>query len=162
MRVKLATWMLGSIVAAAALVSALGAAAVAGAPQLQWNVSALPADANAGDEVLLRFVATLPEGVIVYSSDFAAQLGPRPARLSLAANDAIAITGPLQAIGSQRRTDKTFGTEYGYFAGRAEFRQQLRLTKDAARLQGEIVGQTCDERDGVCTLFREPFTLELR
>lgn len=160
MHAKFAMWLLGSIVAAAALVTALGAE-VAGAPRLQWTVSALPADANAGDQVELRFVATIPDGLIVYSSDFAAQLGPRPARLSVEANDAIALAGPLQAVGSQRRTDKTFGTEYSYFAGRAEFRQPARLLEDSARLQGLLVGQACDERNGVCTLFREPFTLEL-
>lgn len=161
MSATVATWALGSIVAAAALVSALGAD-VASAPRLQWTVAALPSDADTGDEVELRFVASIPQGLIVYSSDFVAQLGPRPARLSLDANDAIALTGPLQAIGSQRRTDKTFGSEYSYFAGRAELRQHARLLKDSARLEGSIVGQTCNERDGVCTLFREPFTLELR
>lgn len=162
MRAKLATWLLGSIVALSALISALGAAEVAGAPQLQWNVTALPADADAGDEIVLQIVATIPADLIVYSSDFAAQLGPRPARLSVEPNDAVTLTGPLQAVGSQRRTDKVFGTQYSYFGGRAEFRQNVRLLQDSARVQGEIVGQTCDERDGVCTLFREPFTLELR
>jgi hypothetical protein len=132
MSLTFATWSLGSIVAAAALVSALGAD-VRSAPQLQWTVAAQPSDANTGDEVELRFIASIPEGLIVYSSDFAAQLGPRPARLSVEADDAIALTGPLRAIGSQRRTDKTFGSEYRYFAGRAE-----------------------------CALFRDPFTLELR
>ena len=161
MRARFATALLGSIVTVAALISALGAAQVAGAPQLQWDVIALPADANAGDEIVLRFVATLPADLIVYSSDFAAQLGPRPARLNVEPNDAVTLTGPLQAVGSQRRTDNVFGTEYSYFDGRAQFRQSVRLLKDSARLQGEIVGQTCDERDGVCTLFREPFTLEL-
>jgi thiol:disulfide interchange protein DsbD len=161
MGATLASWVLGSIVAAAALVTALGAD-VANAPQLQWTVEALPSDANAGDEVELHFVASLPPHLIVYSSDFAAQLGPRPARLTLEQNDAIALAGPLQAVGSKRRTDKTFGTEYSYFAGRAEFRQRARLLADSAQLKGSIVGQTCDERDGVCTLFREPFALELR
>lgn len=152
------TALLGS----ALLLAAFALRADVGTPELHWTISALPETADAGDEVELRFVAAIPAGTIVYSSDFSAPLGPRPARFTFEANDAIVLAGPVQAIRSQRRTDKTFGTEYSYFAGRAEFVQKARLLKDSATLKGQINGQTCQEKDGVCTLFKEPFAVELR
>lgn len=135
---------------------------VASAPELHWTTSVLPQAANTGDEVELRFIAEIPDGTIVYSSDFAAPLGPRPARFTFEANDAIELVGGVQAVRSQRRKDQTFGTEYSYFAERAEFVQKARLLRDDATLKGRVNGQTCDEKSGVCTLFEERFTIELR
>jgi hypothetical protein len=144
------------------LLAAALRAEIGGASELHWTVSAVPREAKAGDEIELHFVADIPEGVIVYSSDFTAALGPRPARFSFDANDAIELTEGVRAVQSKRRSDKTFGTEYSYFVGRAEFVQKARLLKDSAHVQGRIKGQTCREKDGVCTLFEEPFTIELR
>jgi Ethanolamine utilization protein EutJ (predicted chaperonin) len=135
---------------------------VASSPELHWAISAVPQTANVGDAVELRFIADIPDGTIVYSSDFAAPLGPRPARFTFEANDAIELAGAVQAVRAQRRTDKTFGTEYSYFSKRAEFVQKARLLKDGALLKGRINGQTCQEKDGVCALFEESFAIELR
>ena len=135
---------------------------VAGVPELHWTISASPQTANAGDEVELRFVAEIPDGSIVYSSDFTAPLGPRPARFTFEANDAVELVGGVKAIGPQRRKDKTFGVEYSYFPERAEFVQKARLRRDDATLKGRINGQTCEEKSGVCSLFEERFTIELR
>jgi hypothetical protein len=76
-------------------------------------------------------------------------------------NDAIELTGPVQAVRSQPGRDKTFDTEYTYFAGRAELVQKARLLKDGARVTGQIEGQTCQLKDGLCTLFKERFTVDL-
>lgn len=132
------------------------------ARDLRWSVTAVPRQANAGGQLELHFVLDIPDGIIVYSSDFAAALGPRPARFTFEPNDGVALNGPVQAIRPQRRTDRTFGTEYSYFAGRAEFVQKVRLLKTGTVLRGRINGQTCQEKDGVCTLFEEPFAIQLQ
>lgn len=131
-------------------------------PDLQWQWRVEPASTRSGDEVELVFTAELPDGFILYASDFKAELGPRPAKVSFESNDAIEITAPLQAIKSQRRTDKTFGTEYSYFAGHAEFRQKARLLKNEGSVKGRIDAQTCQEKNGLCILVRETFAIDLR
>jgi hypothetical protein len=130
-------------------------------PELHWQWRIEPRDANAGDEAYIVFNADIPDGFILYSSDFAAELGPRPARFLFESTDAITLIGPIEAVNSQRRVDKTFGTEYTYFAHRAEFRQKVRLRKGADRVYGRIDGQTCQEKDGLCALFRQQFSIQL-
>ncbi|HEY0686114.1 MAG TPA: protein-disulfide reductase DsbD domain-containing protein [Steroidobacter sp.] len=128
---------------------------------LQWQWRVEPNTIKAGDEAEIVFSAAIPEGLILYSSDFAAELGPRPAKFVFEANDAVELQGSISAVQSQRRKDKVFGTEYTYFANRAEFRQKVRVLKTGANVTGRIDGQTCQERDGVCALFKEPFSVRL-
>lgn len=128
---------------------------------LQWQWRVEPKAVKAGDEVEIVFSATIPEGLILYSSDFAAELGPRPAKFVFEANDAVELQGSISAVQSQRRKDKVFGTEYTYFASRAEFRQKVRVMKTGVNVTGRIDGQTCQEKDGVCALFKEPFSVRL-
>ena len=129
------------------------------AAQWQWRVE--PGAVQPGDEAEIVFSATIPAGLILYSSDFSAELGPRPARFEFDDNDAIELRGPIAAVQSQRRKDKVFGTEYTYFAERAEFRQKVLVLQDGTQITGLIVGQTCQEKDGFCELFKQPFSIPL-
>jgi thiol:disulfide interchange protein DsbD len=141
---------------------ALATASVAAdEPSLQWRWHIEPSGAQVGDQAELVFSAEIPAGFIVYASDFSGELGPRPAKLSIDSNDAIELSGALQAVNSQRRRDQTFGTEYSYFAGHAEFRQKIRVLRKAVTIAARIDGQTCQENDGLCALFREPFSIAL-
>ena len=130
-------------------------------PALAWQWRLEPLDAKVGDEAEIVFSAQIPAGFILYASDFKAELGPRPAKIVFDTNDAVEVKGPLAAVKSQRRTDKTFGTEYSYFEQRAEFRQKIRVLKGDTIVSGRIDGQTCQEKDGLCTLIKQPFKLEL-
>lgn len=144
--------------AAAAMVAAV---VHADEPSLQWQWRVEPSNAQPGDVAELVFSAAIPEGFILYSSDFSSELGPRPAKFTFESSDVIELKGPIKAVQSQRRKDKTFGTEYSYFATRAEFRQKIRVLKSGASIAGRIDGQTCQERDGLCLLFKEPFSIRL-
>lgn len=130
-------------------------------PELRWQWRLEPQNARVGDEAYLVFNADIPDGFILYSSDFAAEMGPRPAKFLFETTEAITLIGPIEAVNSQRRVDKTFGTEYSYFAGQAQFRQKVRLREDADRIDGRIDGQTCQEKDGLCALFRQRFSVPL-
>lgn len=150
-----------ALLLAGSLALAATTAAFADESGLQWQWRVEPSSVKAGDEAEIVFSAAIPDGLILYSSDFAAELGPRPAKFVFEASDSVELRGPVAAVQSQRRKDKVFGTEYTYFANRAEFRQKVRVLKDGANVTGRIDGQTCQERDGVCLLFKEPFTIRL-
>jgi hypothetical protein len=152
---------LRSLLLAGSLALAALSSAWADDTGLQWQTSVEPGTVKAGDEVEIVFSATIPEGQILYSSDFDVELGPRPTKFVFEANDAVELQGPITAVKSQRRKDKAFGTEYTYFEGRAEFRQKVRVLKTGANVTGRINGQTCQEKDGVCLLFKEPFSVRL-
>lgn len=145
---------------AATIAIAASTAAAQDVP-LQWQWRVEPSTAKPGDSAELVFSAAIPTGFILYSSDFDAELGPRPAKFTFDSSDAIELRGPITAVQSQRRRDKTFGTEYSYFADRAEFRQKIRVLKSGASVSGRIDGQTCQEIDGLCFLFKEPFAIRL-
>jgi hypothetical protein len=130
-------------------------------PDLQWQWRVEPKNAPAGQDAEIVFSATIPAGFILYSSDFKAELGPRPAKFTFEPNDAIELQGSVRAVGAQRRTHKTFGTEYTYFAERAEFRQKIRVLKAGAEISGRIDAQTCQEKDGLCALVKQPFVVRL-
>lgn len=152
---------LRTLLLAGALALATLPSAYADETGLQWQWRVAPNTVKAGDEAEIVFSAAIPEGLILYSSDFAAELGPRPAKFVFEANDSVELQGPITAVQSQRRKDKVFGTEYTYFASRAEFRQKVRVLKTGANVTGRIDGQTCQEKDGVCALFKESFAVRL-
>jgi len=151
-----------TLFAGLALISgAVGWAADAGGQTLRWHVEVVPAQAKPGDEIELVFTADIGAGWILYSSDFNVEIGPRPAKFTFDANPSLSLVGPIQAIHAQRKTDHNFGTEYSYFASRAEFRQKARVTAPLESITGRIDGQTCFEESGLCELFREKFSASL-
>ena len=129
-------------------------------PAVKWQWQ-LVRPANAGDAAEIVFTADIPAGWILYSSDFTAELGPRPAKFSFDANDQVALIGAIEAVKPLRRTDKTFGTEYSYFEKHAQFRQKVKVGAAGTGISGHIAGQTCQEKDGLCSLYRQSFSLSL-
>jgi thiol:disulfide interchange protein DsbD len=120
-----------------------------------------PEHPQAGDTVELVFTAEIAAGWILYSSDFSAEIGPRPARFKLDPTPGVEVVGGLRAVKSLRRKDETWKAEYAYFEQRAEFRQQVKLTAPVKAIAGRIDGQTCFEESGLCELFQKTFTARL-
>lgn len=135
------------------------AAVPAGAAELQWSWRV---EAASADEVELVFVAQIPAGWILYSSDFKADLGPRPAQFTFGPAEVIELRGPVQAVSSQKAQDRTWKTDYTYFAKRAEFRQKAKPLQAGATVEARVEGQTCHEADGLCELFRESFSVKVQ
>jgi hypothetical protein len=127
-------------------------------PTLRWHVNVVPARDAPPDVVEVVFTADIASGWILYSSDFAVEIGPRPAKFTFDANPSLIPLGVIAAPGSQRKKDHTFGTEYSYFSGRAEFRQPVRVLSPVKAVSGRIDGQTCFEESGLCELFHESFS----
>jgi hypothetical protein len=128
---------------------------------LRWHVAVVPAQAKPGDEVEVVFTADIGSGWILYSSDFEVEIGPRPAKFTFDASPALSLVGPVTAIGSKWKKDASLGTEYSYFATRAEFRQKAKVLAPVQSVSGRIDAQTCFEASGVCELFREKFSAAL-
>lgn len=116
---------------------------------------------RAGNDLTLVATGRIPEGYIVYGSDFKGGVGPRPSRIKLAEGDSVQPDGALESVSPRRRTDKTIGAEYSYFEHQAEFRQKLVLQASATHVAGRIEGQACHESDGTCQLFRQAFDVPI-
>jgi thiol:disulfide interchange protein DsbD len=132
-------------------------------PQLNWRyeIARIELTQANSDEVELVFTTDIPAGWILYASDFVAELGPRPAKFTFDSNEAIDLLGRVRDISSLRRKDRNFDTEYAYFSQYAEFRQRARIKGKNATISGRIEGQLCYEKEGLCTLYRQPFQLTL-
>ncbi|HVQ12904.1 MAG TPA: hypothetical protein VMS40_04910 [Vicinamibacterales bacterium] len=124
---------------------------------VRWHVTLVPSQAKPGDDVEVVFVADIPSGWIVYSSDFSLEIGPLPAKFIFDANPSIELVGPIAPIGPQRKTDPKIGT-YSFFVTHAEFRQKARVLAPLTPVSGRISGQKCFEESGLCELFRETFS----
>ena len=128
---------------------------------LRWSVQVTPTHPQPGDTVELVFTADIASGWILYSSDFSAEIGPRPARFSFEPTPGLELVDGVRAVKALRRKDKTWKAEYAYFEQRAEFRQKVKLTAPVKTITGRIDGQTCFEENGLCQLFRKTFTTSL-
>jgi thiol:disulfide interchange protein DsbD len=127
------------------------------AVRLSWRLE--PAAAAPGTEAELVIIATLSPDWVVYSSDFKAEIGPQPARLSRGPGSTLELLGPLRSIEARRKRDASLGVEYGYFSGRAEWRQRVRLPADGAAPLAVLRGQACYEANGTCYLIRREINL---
>jgi len=148
-------------IALLALISAIPVGAEEDASRaVQWSWQLVPADARPGTEAELVLVARIAPQWVVYSSDFAAGLGPLPTRLKT--QSPLQLTEPLRSVGAHRKQDEQLKVEYGYFAERAELRQRLRLPADGSPVEATLVGQACYEANGTCHLIRQDLSVASR
>jgi hypothetical protein len=146
------------LVLAIALLAAMAAIPVGAeedpARAIQWNWTLEPQVAGADAELVL--VAELAPHWVVYSSDFAAGVGPLlPARLRTKRRSTTALVGSLRSIGAHRKADVASAGEYGYFSKHVELRQRLKLPADGSPVELNLTGQACHETDGTCHPIRQ-------
>jgi thiol:disulfide interchange protein DsbD len=124
---------------------------------VEWNAQAIKRAEPLTYE--LRFTGRIAEGYIVYASDFSIDVGPRPTRIRLA--DDVNARGTLQSSGTHSKKDPAFNGEYRYFEGTAQLSQQVLVKDGVTHARGTLVGQTCREADGTCSLFSQKFEIAL-
>lgn len=150
-------------VALLALVAAIPVGAEEDPAQaIEWSWHVEPATAKPGSEAELVLVAKLAPDWVVYSSDFTAELGPLPAKLKRAPNSSLEFIDALRSVGAKRKRDPSLDTEYGYFSGRAELRQRVRLPADGGPIEATLSGQACYEVNGSCHLIRQAIRIAAR
>lgn len=125
-----------------------------------WGFAATATSAMPGQEIDLIFRAKLDKDWLTYASDFEGDVGPQPTAVEFLPNGTFEPVGPLVSVGAKRKVDKTWGTEVGYFTGRAEYRQRVRILRFDYFFTGVIRGQWCSEKKGLCVPFEEVFSLE--
>lgn len=149
MRLLMATALL-------ALISTIPVGAQEDASQaVTWSWRLVTPDARPGGEAELVLEADIAPHWVVYSSDFVAELGPRPTRLKAKPQSTLQLIEPLRSVGAHRKRDEQLKVEYGYFEERAELRQRLRLPADGSPIELTLNGQACYEADGTCHLIRQ-------
>jgi hypothetical protein len=126
---------------------------------IQWSWTLQPADVAPGSEAELVLVAALAPHWVVYSSDFKLDFGPLPARLRKKPQSSVQLVDGLRSISASHKKDESLNAEYGYFAGRAELRQRIRLPADGSPAELTLNGQACNESDGTCHLIRQDISV---
>ena len=128
---------------------------------VQWQWQLQPRDAGPGEEAELVLIASIAPHWVVYSSDFEAGIGPLPARLKLKSSSGVQLIDALRSVGAHRKDerDSAWNTGYGYFSGRADLRQKVKLPADGSPLEVTLNGQACYETDDTCHLFRQDIRL---
>lgn len=146
-----------------ALMAAIPVGAQEDAPQaIEWSWHLEPATAQPGSEAVLVLVAKVAPDWVVYSSDFKAELGPLPAKLTRAPNSSLELIDALRSVGAKRKHDASINAEYGYFSKRAELRQRIRLPADGGPIEVRLSGQACYEVNGSCHLIRQNIRIAAR
>ena len=99
------------------------------------------------------FTADIASGWILYSSDFAVEIGPRPAKFTFDANPSLALLGPVNAPGIAAekritRSERSTPTSPGVL----NFGRRHGCSRHSRAVSGRIDGQTCFEESGLCEL----------
>jgi Disulphide bond corrector protein DsbC len=125
---------------------------------LRWRFELTPV-AGANDTAELILIADIDSHSLVYSSDFKSDIGPQPTAIDFSKSEGIEPVGPVVSVEPKRKKDKTWDIELGYFETRAEFRQKVKILRKDYTVRGTIAGQLCNEAEGTCTLFTQPFEM---
>ncbi len=126
-----------------------------------WTFATSPATAKVGQEVELIFrVKMLPDWYL-YSSDFDPNLGPIVTTAAFEPHPSYRLVGKLVPQHPKKKYDDTWGGEYTYFVGTAEFRQKIKVLAAPVVLKGRYEGQSCSEKTGQCVPLDGAFTFSL-
>ncbi len=147
---KIATIFTGLILAVAALAQPID--------PVNWNFRAEPAGNNTFE---LVFEAKIDPPWHLYSSNLP-ENGPIPTRPHYTSEDGFEHIGELvEVIPAKVKFDEGFRMDVGTLAGRAEFRQTVKINSPVT-ITGEIEYQVCDDSNCLPPAYKEfSFTLNV-
>lgn len=122
----------------------------------KWNAEIREKSFSAGDTVLVKFTAEIPQDWYMYSSDFDPELGPMLTEFQFSGEGFEAIDS-VEPIGAKKKYDEIFEGEYTYFTKKAVFTQQFKLQEKDAVINASVSYQLCSHVTGQCI----PFTSEI-
>ncbi len=123
----------------------------------KWSYNKSIENVEVGDALDLVFYASIDENWYLYSSDFDPDLGPMVTEFTFEPGDSYELVGQIKPIGAKKKYDEIWKGEYTYFAGKAEFRQTIKILKSSWTLAGSYLYQVCSDIDGKCIPFEEEF-----
>jgi thiol:disulfide interchange protein len=123
----------------------------------KWRTSVSETKLNAGDETDLIFHVTIDPDWYLYSSDFDPDLGPMLTEFGFKPHSSYKVIGKIKPINPKKKYDDTWGGEYTYFTGHAEFRQRVKVLQPNPEIKGVYKYQVCTDKTGQCIPFEEDF-----
>ena len=128
----------------------------------QWSFRPARPTVKVGEEVELIFsVKIIPEWYL-YSSDFDPNLGPIVTTVNFKQHPSYALMGKLLPQHPKKKFDDTWGGEYTYFTGTAEFRQRVKVLAAPVVINGTYEGQSCSEVSGQCVPLSGAFSFDVK
>ncbi len=121
---------------------ALIASSVAIGQEVKWSSSVANVE---GDLYNITFTAEIPMGWHMY--EMGEMGGYNATRFTIAANDGVELVGEMKQMGEPvRKFDQVMGMELGYFEGKADFTQQVRLLSKSATLEVNVESMICGDQ----------------
>ncbi|MBC7447604.1 MAG: thioredoxin family protein [Hymenobacteraceae bacterium] len=126
-----------------------------------WSFRPAKPVVKVGEEVELIFSVKIQPDWYLYSSDFDPDLGPIVTTVSFAPHPSYQLVGKLAPQHPKKKFDDTWGGEYTYFVGTAEFRQKVKVLASPVVIKGTYEGQSCSEKSGQCVPLSGAFAFDV-
>jgi thiol:disulfide interchange protein DsbD len=126
----------------------------------KWSWSIKPANPKVGDQAEVIFKVAIEKDWYLYSSDFDKDLGPTVTTVTFKPGAGYQIIGGLKAINPHSKNDtEIWNGTYTYFTGQGEFRQKIKITAPAYKIEGSYDSQSCSNVSGLCVPVKGVFSL---
>lgn len=127
----------------------------------KWSWSIKPANPKVGEQAEVIFKVAIEKDWYLYSSDFDKDLGPTVTTVTFKPGAGYQTIGGLKAINPHSKNDtEIWNGTYTYFTGQGEFRQKIKITAPAYKIEGSYDSQSCSNVSGLCVPIRGIFSLE--
>jgi thiol:disulfide interchange protein DsbD len=127
----------------------------------KWSWSIKPANPKVGEQAEVIFKVAIEKDWYLYSSDFDKDLGPTVTTVTFKPGAGYQTIGGLKAINPHSKNDtEIWNGTYTYFTGQGEFRQKIKITAPAYKIEGSYDSQSCSNVSGLCVPIRGVFSLE--
>lgn len=125
-----------------------------------WSFDTNKKQVKVGDEVELKFNATIAKDWHLYSSDFDPELGPIVTTITFTPNATYQLVGKLKPIGAIKKYDELWGGNVTYFENKGQFIQKVKILAANPVIEGKINFQSCTDIDGKCVNGKESFKFD--
>ena len=126
---------------------------------ISWSVELSEPNPVAGQEIEVKFKASIGDKWYLYSTDFDPDLGPMVTEFYFEENDSYARVGEIIPVDPKKKFDSLWMGEYTYFKGTGLFIQKIKILDEAFSISGTFSYQVCSDIDGKCIPFEDDFSL---
>lgn len=122
-------------------------------PSPVWKITTDKTEAKVGDVVEITYSATIPANWFMYGSSFTIE-GPMKTEVVFENSKGFSIINTqLTEVNAKKKEDEVWGGEITYFVEKATFTQKVKVVANDGILKGEIAGQICSDKEGLCIPF---------
>lgn len=125
---------------------------------ISWDLNISNTSPEVGEEVEIRFNATIEENWYLYSSDFDPDLGPLVTEFTFEEHPSYELVGGIVPVNPKKKYDSLWEGDYTYFKGKGTFFQKVKILQKGYSISGTYFYQVCSDIDGKCIPFEETFS----